>query len=67
MSMMNNEIYDALLDAGASQEKAKAAAESVANLDDRFNKIDRELYLIKWIVGFILIVEIIPYLQRFFN
>jgi hypothetical protein len=34
------EVYDALIDAGASEEKARAAAEALANYDDRFAKLD---------------------------
>ena len=52
MSMMNSEIYDALLDAGASQEKAKAAAESVADIHGRLDKIDQKLtHIEKMIYG----------------
>ena len=33
MSMMNSELYDALLDAGANKEKARAAASSVGDIN----------------------------------
>ena len=33
------EVYDALIDAGASEEKARAAARSIANYDNQFSKI----------------------------
>jgi hypothetical protein len=46
------EVYDALKDAGATEEKAKKAAESLANYESRFNKVESELTLLKWMVGF---------------
>ena len=54
------ELYDALKDAGASEEKARAAAKTMADYDSRFNKIDQDLSLIKaeitllkWMLGFL--------------
>jgi len=54
------ELYDALKDAGASEEKARAAAKTMAEYDSRFNKIDQDLSLIKaeitilkWMLGFL--------------
>jgi len=54
MSTMITELYDALKDAGASEEKAKAAATAMADYDSRFNKIEADLLLLKWMVGFVL-------------
>ena len=45
------EIYDALIEAGASETKARAAASTLANYESRFNKIESELTLLKWMVG----------------
>ena len=60
MSTMIAELYDALKDAGASEEKARAAAKKMADYDSRFNKIDQDLSLIKaeitilkWMLGFL--------------
>jgi hypothetical protein len=36
MPLMLSELYDALLDAGASEEKARKAAEAAAVVDTRF-------------------------------
>jgi DNA integrity scanning protein DisA with diadenylate cyclase activity len=52
VSTMIFEVYDALKDAGATEEKAKKAAESLANYESRFNKVESELNLLKWMVGF---------------
>ena len=51
MSTMIYEVYDALKSAGAPEEKAKAAAEALGNYENRFNKIETELNLLKWMVG----------------
>ncbi len=45
------EIYDALIEAGASEGKARAAASTLANYESRFHKIDSDLTLLKWMVG----------------
>jgi hypothetical protein len=54
MGMMIAEVYDALKDAGASEDKAKAAAEVLANYDNRFNKIEADLLVLKWMVGLVI-------------
>lgn len=50
-----------LKETGASEEKARAAAKTMADYDSRFNKIDQDLALIKaeimvlkWMLGFLL-------------
>ena len=48
------EVYDALKEAGASDENARAAAQTLANYDNRFSKIEADLRGLKWVVGFIL-------------
>ena len=52
MSTMISEVYDAFKEAGASEEKAKAAAQALANYENRFASIDTNLVLLKWMVGF---------------
>lgn len=53
--MMVEQLYEALREAGASEEKAKAAAIAAAAQDDRlsveqrFGKIDADLGVLKWI------------------
>ena len=47
MSVMIAELYDALKEAGASEEKARAAAKTMADYENRFNKMDAELQLMK--------------------
>jgi len=41
------EVYDALKEAGTSEEKASSAAKAIADYEGRFNNIDSELKVIK--------------------
>ena len=43
MSTMISEVYDALREAGASEEKARAAAEAIASQNERFTRIEHHL------------------------
>ena len=40
--MLIEELYDALIEAGASEAKAKAAARAIADYEKRFGGIERE-------------------------
>jgi hypothetical protein len=62
MALMSSERYDALLEAGASEAKARKAAEAVAASDNRFTilegKIDTlraevkgEMAWTRWLMG----------------
>lgn len=52
MSTMVVELYEALVDAGASKEKAAAAATALAEYGDRFNSVDAQLLVLRWMAGF---------------
>jgi len=63
MSTMISEVYDALLAAGAPEDKARKAAEAIAAYDTRFAKIEQDLSafraevrgefnLVRWMIGF---------------
>jgi len=51
MTTMITELYDALKDAGANEEKARRAAETVAAYENRFAKIETDLGILKCMVG----------------
>ena len=58
MATMISEVYDALLEAGASEEKARKAAEAVAAYDQRFAGLETRMVelggrvaLVQWMVG----------------
>jgi len=63
---MNSEIYAALIDAGSSEEKAKAAAVSVTDYEKDMNDVKSELKLIKWGIGLIIAAEVLPLMKSFF-
>lgn len=52
MTTMISEIYDALMAAGAPEEKARKAAEALTKNDDRLAKIEGDMNLVKWMLGF---------------
>lgn len=51
MTTMISEVYDALVEAGATREKARKAAEAVADYSDRLNRIERRIAVLSWQVG----------------
>ena len=54
MATMIVEVCEALIEAGALQEKAKKAAESIAAYENRFNRIEADLLVIKWMLGLVI-------------
>lgn len=52
MSTMISEVYDALKEAGASEDKARKAAEAIATYENRFARIESDLALVKRMLGF---------------
>jgi hypothetical protein len=57
MPLMSSEVYDALLDAGAQEDKARKAAEAVATFENRFAEVRADIAAIKtsllWIQVFL--------------
>jgi len=51
IALMLAELYDALKDAGASDELARKAAEAVAGYDDRLSRMERRLEVLTYMVG----------------
>jgi hypothetical protein len=54
MAVMLSKTYDALVAAGAPEEKARAAAEELAGYESRFIKIETDLAVLKWMVGVVI-------------
>ncbi|MGH7963232.1 MAG: integrase [Candidatus Binatia bacterium] len=59
MGTMISEVYDALKEAGASEDKARKAAEAIAGYEDRFRRIEERLTrveerltMLQWMIGF---------------
>jgi len=51
MAVMRSKTCDALVAAGAPEDKARAAAEELAGYVSRFAKIETDLAILKWMVG----------------
>jgi hypothetical protein len=51
MAVMIAEVYEALKEAGASEVKARAAAESLVNYESRFSRIEADLLVVKGMLG----------------
>ena len=84
MSAIVKEVYDAFLDAGASEQKAAAAAKAIAGydhsydarfgeidqrldkVDARLNKVESDLLILKWMVGLVIVVNVLPVLRTLF-
>ncbi len=58
MSIMITEMYDALTEAGAQPQRARAAAESVADAQTRMSNIEAEIRMLKWMTGLNMILLI---------
>ncbi len=58
MALILDTLYDALKAAGASEEQARAAARDVAAYDHRLNRIERDLNLLKWMLGVLIALVI---------
>jgi hypothetical protein len=56
MALMLTEIYDALIEAGASEDKARKAAEAVAAYDNRLAAIARKLDVHTYMLATIIII-----------
>jgi hypothetical protein len=74
VSTMISEVYDALISAGAAEDKARKAAETLANYDNRFSRLDgavlkveAELVLVKWMVGFGIAMNVAILSRLFFH
>ncbi|MFN5588448.1 MAG: integrase [Holosporales bacterium] len=66
MSAVLIEVYDALIEAGASEVKARAAAKAIADYDSRFTKVEADLLVLKWMIGAVLAGVVSLILKAFF-
>lgn len=58
MALQLGALREALLEAGASDEKAQRAAEEVATYESRLASIDSRLGVLTWMVGTNLVVTL---------
>ena len=54
MPVMLSKTYEALIAAGAPEDKAREAAEELAAYESRLAKIEADLAVIKWMLGFVI-------------
>jgi hypothetical protein len=59
MALQLGALREALIEGGASPEKANAAAEEVATYENRLAKIDNDLGVLKWMAGFNLAMTLV--------
>ncbi len=52
MALMMGKLHEALIGAGVDKTMAREAAEEVANYDNRIAKVEADLVLLKWMLGF---------------
>lgn len=67
MATMISEVYDAFIAAGTPEDKARKAAETLANYESRFAKIEGDLMLLKWMNGAIAAGVATLVLRSFFH
>ena len=51
MALRMGALYDALLAAHVPEEDARKASEEVAGYNDRISNVERDLTVLKWMVG----------------
>jgi hypothetical protein len=52
-------VYRAFLAGGAPKTEARAAAEAIAGYENRLGRIEDDLALLKWLVGFNLALTVV--------
>ena len=67
MSAIVKEVYDAFREAGVSEEKSTEAAKAIADFDTRFAKLEADLLVLKWMVGLVIVAEVLPLLKSLFT
>ena len=60
-------LRDALLDAGAKPEIADRAAEELAGYETRLARIETDLTVLKWMIGFMLALQITTMVKLFIH
>lgn len=56
--MIIEELYDALIEAGASEAKARAASRAIADYESRFSAVEGDLTVLKWMVGSLIAITL---------
>jgi hypothetical protein len=67
MAVMMGNLYSALTAAGASEEKAQAAAEEVASYDNAIADLRSDMRLVKWMLGALLALNVAMFVNQLFH
>ena len=59
MALQLGALREALIDAGASPDKAAKAAEELAGYDTQLADVRSDLRLLKWMAGFVLALQVV--------
>lgn len=59
MALRMGQLYDALVLAHVPEDKARLASEEIALLDDRMGRIERDITILKWMVGITIALQLI--------
>ena len=65
MSIMIAEVYEAFLQSGASEARAKVAAEALAGYEARFSRLEAGQLFLRWMVNFNLAFTMAVYWKVF--
>jgi hypothetical protein len=70
MATMISEVYDAFRSAGVPEDKARAAAEALSEdqlaTKSDIAKVEKEIIVMKWMLGLVIVAVVIPLLKPFF-
>jgi len=58
MALQLGALRDALIEAGASPDKAAKAAEEVAAYENQLAEVKADIRLLKWMVGFVIVLQL---------
>ena len=68
--MIIAEVYDAFLAAGAPEDKARSAAQAITSetlaTKSDITRIEKELLVVKWMLGIVIVAVVIPVVQDIF-
>jgi hypothetical protein len=70
MATMISEVYDAFRSAGVPEDKARAAAEALSEdqlaTKSDIAKLEKEITVVKWMLGLVIVAVVIPLIKPFF-
>ena len=67
MPLMLGKLHDALISAGADENRAREASEEVAAYENRLAHVESDLMLLKWMAGFNLAMTVAILLRLFLH